>query len=137
MSIQMVLALGASFAVAIERFPRSILIAPLISLYYTAMILYSYKIHDIAVRLLREGLEPTLAKMAGTDPALEVETFFHRHGAAGIRRDFFWGVSIATTVISLLYFAVTQSDFHSRVLLAVASVSYVSGLLWIQFRLRE
>ncbi|MFC1914885.1 hypothetical protein ACFLWK_01365 [Chloroflexota bacterium] len=104
-SIQMTIALGALVAVSFSsRFSpdlRAVLIAmPLVSIYYTVLILYSYRIHHVLAKYLRDKIEPKLALGYGIEQNTEWEIYYEQQEVPGIRRWFFlvalWAVTIFT-----------------------------------------
>ena len=129
-SIQLTIALGAIVALSFSTtgFRIAIVAAPLVSIYFTVLILYSYRIHRILAHYLRDNIEPTLARLCGTPPEIEWETYYAAHAVPGIRRRFFlfalWVVSLGSA--GYLWIAGReQSDFELRVALVVASVIYI------------
>jgi len=74
--------------------------APLVSIYFTVLILYSYRIHSVLAAYLRHRLEPAIAAAAGSDPMLEWEQFYSQNAVPGIRKTFFitglWVVTVTT-----------------------------------------
>lgn len=111
-SYQLVLALGALVAVSFSEYgtPKVLIAAPLVTIYYTALILYSYKIHSAAAGYLRTVLEPQLAKLHGLSTDVEWETYYKQLFVPGIRHTFFlwmlWTVSVGT----LLYLWLTERE---------------------------
>ncbi|MBL8048646.1 MAG: HAD-IIIA family hydrolase [Chthonomonas sp.] len=95
-SIQLTVALAAIIAISASGKPtetphlyRALLAAPLLSIYYSVLIQYSYAIHQILARLLREEIEPALTEISHQRPEYELETFYLNHRAPGIRKWFF------------------------------------------------
>jgi hypothetical protein len=111
--------------------------APLASIYFTVLILYSYRVHRLIAKFLREVIEPRLAEGVGSDPALEWETYSEANAIPGIRKGFFmaalWVVTLAS--IALLY-AMQWRDESFRVVLVTAAVIYVGtcALIWTHFK---
>jgi len=133
-SIQLTIALGAVVGVAFSdlRFERVLIVPPLISIYFTVLILYSYRIHAILALYLSSTIEPQLARLCDTKLDWEWENFYTAHAVPGIRRGFFllalWVVSIA----SLAYLWTTQcGDSQFMVVLSVAALIYAVALLVI------
>jgi len=66
-SIQLTIALGAivafTFRSGSSGSSQALIAAPLVSIYFTVLILYSYRIHKILARYLREEIEPRLAEL--------------------------------------------------------------------------
>jgi hypothetical protein len=106
--------------------------APLVSIYFTVLILYSYRVHDVLARYLRDEIEPTLAYLCGTQPEKELETYYSHKTKEepGIRRRFFlvalWGVCI----LSLTYLWIVEREKFLAVLI-VATLVYFVTAVWI------
>ena len=126
-SIQMTMALGAIVALSFPTdFGKALMAAPLITIYFTVLVLYSYRIHGLLVLYLREEIEPELARLCGTSREKEWETWYKAHAVPGIRRAFFlctlWLVCIASP--AYLWMAETeQTEF--RMALIVATTIYI------------
>jgi hypothetical protein len=135
-SIQLTIALAAIIAVAFSQagFRRVLLAAPLVSIYFTVLILYSYRVHGILAQYLREVLEPRLAEEFGVDLGLEWENFYARNAVPGIRRTFFITSLWVITVLSLAILFAAEwrgADMTFRAVLLAASLIYLvaSGLI--------
>lgn len=113
-SVQMTLALGAivgiGFASPSESIVSVLIAAPLVSIYFTTLILYSYRIHRLLARYLRESLEPELARVCGTSIDLEWETFYAEHSVPGIRRTFFLAALWVTCLAAPAYLWLVARD---------------------------
>ena len=140
-SVQLTIALGALIAVSFSTTGlRMVLIAvPLVSIYFTVLILYSYRVHDVLAEFLREEIEPELARLCGTPPEKEWETYYSTKAVRGIRREFFLLALWAVCVISLIYLWCTQAQQAGWILLLVATAAYGGAALWatIVFRRKE
>ncbi len=112
-SIQLTVALAAVIALSATGKPteqpnmhRALLAAPLLSLYYSVLIQYSYAIHKVLALLLRTRVEPEIAKLSNGSTEYELETFYLNHRVPGIRKVFFnlsmFVVTLAVTVVMLL-----------------------------------
>jgi len=115
-SIQLTISLGAILAVAFSKpdLSRVLVAAPLVSIYFTVLILYSYRIHKVLTRYLREKLEPELASVIGSSTDFELETYYSKHAVAGIRKTFFLAALWVVTLSSLAYLFASESS-HSFV----------------------
>ena len=140
-SVQLTVSLGAIVAVAFAAtgFEKVLIAAPLISIYFTVLILYSYSVHDVLALYLREKLEPELARRCGTPPDLEWERYYRGQAILGIRRTFFlialWAVSVLTMAYLFLR-EVWMADKPDTVwtdwsVLIVATVIYALVNGWI------
>jgi hypothetical protein len=81
-SMQLTVALGA---IAVGAFSangttRLFVIAPLVSLYFTALILYSYGIHDMLANYLRRELEPEFKNLCNLPTDAEWESWYQATG---------------------------------------------------------
>jgi hypothetical protein len=138
-SIQLTISLGAILAVAFSKpeLSRVLVAAPLVSIYFTVLILYSYRIHKVLTKYLREKLEPELASVLGSDIDLELETYYSKQKAvAGIRKTFFLGALWVVTLFSLayLYWSASSSSFVYVVDLLTAIYLVSCLLIHIKFR---
>jgi len=137
-SIQLSIALGAIVAVAFSTTGlRMVLIAaPLVSIYFTVLILYSYRIHSVLAGYLRERIEPELAQRCGTPLDIELETYYYNQTKEmpGIRQGFFVVALWVTSVLSLVYLwcAELENDIGTPALI-VATVLYIGADLYITF----
>ncbi len=132
-SIQLTIALAALVAISFSPtgFTRALLAAPLISIYFTVLILYSYRIHRLLAQYLREEIEPKLADLCGTDRGTEWESYYVRHTVPGIRRTFFLGTLWAVCILLSLYLGVTQrsdTGFLIGVLLPATCIYLLSSI---------
>ena len=132
-SIQLSLALAALLAVSFSTTGlRAVLIAaPLVSIYFTALILYSYRVHHVLAKYLREEIEPELARLCGTPVNKEWENYYNTQEIPGIRRQFFLAAPSVVSALSLSYLWLAQCNQLGWILLLVVSVVYVSADAWI------
>lgn len=136
-SIQLTIALAALVAVAFSRtgFRRVLLAAPLVSIYFTVLILYSYRVHSILAKYLRQALEPELAKELDVDLSLEWENFYANNAVPGIRRSFFVSALWTVTLLSLgVLWATEWGDVTFRSVLLVVTFVYVTASLVVTTR---
>jgi hypothetical protein len=137
-SIELTFGLGALLAIALARpdpsfdLGKVLIAAPLISIYFTVLILYSYRIHKLLAGFLRERLEPELARLCRTSPQSEWERYYAEHAVPGIRRLFFLGSLwvITATSLAFLWWAYGQSPDFTLVLI-VATVVYTAVTILI------
>lgn len=132
-SIQLSLALAALLAVSFSSTSlRAVLIAaPLVSIYFTVLILYSYRIHHVMAKYLHNEIEPELARLCGTPVNKEWEKYYYTQEVPGIRRQFFLVALWVVSVLSLGYLWLAERDQLGWLLLIVASVVYVGADAWI------
>lgn len=126
-SIQLTVALAAILAVAFSKpeLSRVLVAAPLVSIYFTVLILYSYRIHRVLTRYLRDVLEPELAETVGTSVELETETYYSHHAVAGIRRSFFIVALWVTTTSSLVFLMLSEASGSFGYVLVVLATLYL------------
>jgi hypothetical protein len=74
--------------------------------------LYSYRVHKVLTKYLREKLEPELASAIGSAIDFELETYYSKHATAGIRKTFFLAALWVVTISSLTYLFASESS-HS------------------------
>jgi hypothetical protein len=135
-SIQLTIALAAIVAVSFS-YPylgKVLIVAPLVTIYFTVLILYSYRIHTVLASYLRTKIEPELARLCGTPPELEWESFYIVHQVPGIRRTFFILMLWIVCATSLLYLWMTEGgEAEFRIVLWVATIIYALEVIWITF----
>ncbi|MBI5294908.1 MAG: hypothetical protein HY869_05490 [Chloroflexi bacterium] len=147
-SIQMTLALGALVGVAatsvatqtqstnvtsiINLAYRALIAAPLISIYYTTLILYSYRIHRLLSKYLRDVIEPELSRLYEVPIDVEWENWYSKNAVPGIRRSFFLGSLWATCILSPLYVGFSEQWQGSFLLpLGIISALYLFVAIWV------
>jgi len=145
-SIQLTIALAALVAISLSTgFGKALLAAPLVSIYFTVLILYSYRVHSILARYLCEEIEPELSLRCETPSEKEWETWYQKQEVPGIRRSFFLRALWVVTSISLFYLWVAEfylwiaegeqiafSQFSQfRTALFVATIVYFFAVRWI------
>jgi len=139
-SIQLTIALGAIVAVSFSKsgLGKVLIAAPLVSIYFTVLILYSYRIHRLLALYLREKLEPELARLCGTSPDIEWETYYTAHEVPGIRRGFFLGALWVICIVSLAYLWMAergQAEF--KMVLIFTTIIYILAALVITIIFRR
>lgn len=138
-SIQMTLALGAILGVGFsspdEHITSVLVAAPLVAIYFTVLILYSYRVHSLLARYLHEVVEPAVADACGTPRALEWEAFYSGHNVPGIRRTFFiWSLWVIVAGSPAYLWFVAQRPHPLTVALAFLTPIYVAAAAWITYR---
>ncbi len=128
-SIQLTIAMGAIVAVSfsVPNLREVLIAAPLVSIYFTVLILYSYRVHKVMTQYLREEIEPELARLCETAPEKEWETWYAAgHEIPGIRRGFFLGALWFVCLASPIYLWMTESqDSEFKKVLIVFTVLYM------------
>jgi len=111
-SIQQIISLGVIAGVAFSKseFIYVLLIAPPISIYFTMLIIYSYRLHDILTEYLREKIEKPLALLCDTPVENEFEIHYKKLTRPGIRRDFFVCLMWVVVISPLAYLWAVQND---------------------------
>lgn len=132
-SVQLTIALGALIAVSFSTAGlRAVLIAaPVVSSYFTVLILYSYRVHHVLAKYLREEIEPELACLCRTPVNKEWENYYNTQEIPGIRRQFFLATLWVVSALSLGYLWLAQRNQLGWLLLLAASVVYVGANAWI------
>jgi hypothetical protein len=139
-SVQLTIALGliVSVSFANAHFGKVMIAAPLVSIYFTMLILYSYKIHTTLAAYLRNEIEPTLALLCGTDSKKELETYYKEdaHKIPGIRRQFFLWALWVVCLVSLSYLWCKERVGFETVLI-ITSLIYIIASVFITCKFRE
>ncbi len=137
-SIQLTIALGVIVVVAFSRIDlRSVLLAaPLVSIYFTILILYSYRIHKVLAQYLREEIEPEMARLCGTSPDKEWETYYNTKAVPGIRRWFFLLALWVMCLAPLFYLWIAKRESLCTILI-IATILYIGAALTITIRFWE
>lgn len=137
-SIQLTIALAAILAVAFSRpeLTRVLIAAPLVSIYFTVLILYSYRVHGVLTTYLRGTLEPQIASTLGSAVDIELETYYAQHAVPGIRKTFFLAALWVVTISSLAYLFLTEFVGPFRYILVILGAVYLFACicLWWIFR---
>lgn len=112
-AIQMMIAFGGliglyyAFEHSSISIPLVLIAAPLISIYFTKLIMYSYNVSNHLGRFMREKIEHRLAILTGfTEDVVEWEQYRKKHLAeitGGVRRWFFLLVNLTICVLIALY----------------------------------
>ncbi len=140
-SMQLTVALGA---VAVGAFSAKgthmlFLVAPLVSIYFTSLILFSYRIHDVLAIYLRDEIEPQFVSLTGVATAKEWETWYKKSDLkVGIRRTFFVVQMWVVIAFSLGYVGYKEcGETRFRCVLIVAVVVYLALGLATSFLLQK
>lgn len=132
-SIQMTVSLAAIVAISATRtdqmreMHRVLLAAPLVSIYYTVLIQYSYAVHSVLSRQLREAIEPAIARLTGVSVEFEIENYYKTHRVPGIRRTFFMTSMWVMTVCTTLVIGLTEPSWSMDSILVLSA----SLLYWV------
>ena len=131
-SYQLTLSLGAILSIAFSKYGEVIIVAPLVSIYFTTLILYSYRIHSILAQYLRKEIEPLLADLCGTPPDIEWETYYEAQKLKpGIREAFFKATLWPVYVMSLIFLCTTDSVLKMRPMAIALGVAMLISLVAI------
>lgn len=141
-SMQLTVALGA---IAVGAFsasgtPRVFILAPLVAIYFTTLILYSYRIHDSLAIYLRNEIEPLFEELTGLPKSAEWETWYQASGRLpGMRRWFFLVEMWTVTAVALIFLWFREWSIPGwfRVILFGATVAYIFLSLFVSFLLRK
>jgi len=104
-SIQLTVALSVIVGAAFSEkgLQRVLIAAPLVSVYFSVLILYSYRVHAVLAKYLREVVEPELAQICGTERRWEWEHYYSVEYRPGIRRRFFLTALWVVSTVSMAY----------------------------------
>jgi len=150
LSIQCFIVLGTLLVGALtSSFYYILLLMPLITIYYTTQILYSYFIYDMICYFLREKVEKKIVELIGKNDEgvllFEWENFTaHNRKVSnvkviGIRRNFFvvimWVISFGAQLIAaFLHYRTSGISMRSAVLFGVVFVLYFVAKIIITHR---
>jgi hypothetical protein len=133
-SMQLTVALGA---IAVGAFsangtPKFFALAPMVSIYFTALILYSYRIHDVLATYLRCEIEPQFQSLCSVPSSKELEIWYAAEGRrSGVRRWFFVLEMWVITLLSLAYvFHKTWNEPGFTCILKYAALTYFILAAW-------
>jgi hypothetical protein len=132
--IQLTLAVGAivAFAFSKDGFRMALVAVPLVSIYFTVLVLYSYRIHKVLAQYLQHKVEPLVAAAAGTEKEAEWETWYKTQATPGIRRVFFIATLWITTILTMSYLVGSQWNNPSdKVVLWFLSPSYLLAAILV------
>jgi hypothetical protein len=136
LTISLSVIIGAAFSE--KGLQRVLIAAPLVSIYFSVLILYSYRVHKVLAKYLREALEPELARLCGTKLRCEWENFYRQEHTPGIRRVFFvtalWVISAVSMGYLLTYELITRGRAIDELfvwILAVVTILYLITCCWI------
>lgn len=112
---------------------RAMIVAPLIAIYYTTLILYSYRIHKLLAKYLREVIEPEIARLCRINVDLEWESWYSKNAVPGIRKTFFLGSLWIVTILSPLYVAFNEGAWDAEFMtpLGIITAVYLVAVVWI------
>jgi hypothetical protein len=106
--------------------------APLVSLYFTVLLFYSYRQHRLLARYLREVVEPALAARLRIAPTIEWELWYAAQAFPRKRYDFFfevlWIICVSTPIY--LFVGVPDKSTRTTAALALLCTLYIVGALW-------
>lgn len=134
-SVQLTLALGALAVLAFSKpeLKMVLIAAPLLSIFFTVLVLYSYRIHNVLTRYLRDKIEPELARLCGTPVETEWETFYKKQRVPGIRRRFFLISLWVVSILSLGYLLWGERGNPEFTVLIIAAGVYILSDLLITY----
>ncbi|MFC1907202.1 hypothetical protein ACFLW8_03855 [Chloroflexota bacterium] len=139
-SIQSTVALAALIVVAFSTPSygqtnldlRMVLLAvPLVLIYFTVLILYSYRVHDVLANYLRHRIEPELAKLCNIDVSNEWENYYYKCQIPGIRGPFFYWAPLILSALPLIYLFLDKPDDINYIVLIVPTLLYFGVYLFI------
>lgn len=126
-----------AFSFSKDGFRMALVAGPLVSIYFTVLILYSYRIHAVLSDYMRSQIEPAIAKAAGTEPNIELETWYKTRAVPGIRRSFFVATLWAITTLTMTYLLLAERDNHfDEMVLWCLAVVYLIAAISITYAFR-
>ncbi|MCD9022126.1 hypothetical protein [Cohnella silvisoli] len=131
-AIQLVIMLVLLCAVgfADKGYTQVLIVAPLLSVFYTMLILHSYRKHDALARYARDVLDPQLAELCQIDPAHEWHSFDFKTAKSGVLRVFYlwamWVVCLGS--MTFLWFN-AASGFRQTI--SIFAGVYILAMLYI------
>jgi hypothetical protein len=140
-SIQLTIAIGAILAFSIRPNGSSLtLIAiPIVSIYFTVLILYSYKIHNLLATYLKDKIETKIAKLCNIEVDCEWENYYKKHEDPGIRRGFFilalWAMSVVLPIGIFIYNY--PMGLKNSLFIGIAGVIFIIATIAITAKFRD
>jgi D-glycero-D-manno-heptose 1,7-bisphosphate phosphatase len=134
-SIQLTVTLAAIIAGSTSGSgsPKLLLLAPLAAIYFTKLILTSYRMHDVLAEWLRDVIEPHCSEAFGTPLEIEWETWQRFRETPGIRRKLFVVVQWAVTLISVLLLTYLYWSSNFFKVIEVVTILYLGIGLWVDW----
>lgn len=130
MVVLLTLLLAAGIADAGYR--QALILVPLLSVFYTLQIMFSYRKHDLLARYLREVLEPDLAKLHRIDPGREWQSFSSKADRSAHRKGLFlwtmWAIC-AGSMAYLWFFMDASAEF--KLAYYIAAGCYFVAMLYV------
>lgn len=139
-SIQLTIALGTTVAISFspKGFGQALIAAPLFSIYYSVLILYSYRVHKLLARYLREEIEPELARLCKIAPSREFETWYAVNTIPGIRKAFFLVSLWVICILTPAYLWMTESGRPEfKIIIIVSGIVYLLATISITIAFRK
>ncbi|SFI89896.1 hypothetical protein [Thermoflavimicrobium dichotomicum] len=132
LSNQLIATMGvvAGFAVPNEEYRIIILLIPLLSIYYTLQILYSFTVHDFLTKYLRDVIEPRLSQLCCTQDEFQFSNYFNKNAKKVLKRSFYIYGMWVVSFFSMAYLWVFEYDNHPK-LLTISTIIYVLSILKI------
>lgn len=140
-AIQFLVSCGAIFTLGFLNFkfaPFLFFLLPLVTLFFSVQILYSYTIHDRCHKFLVNEIEPAICQLLEYnndeksrymwESYCEYESKRNSIRTPGIRRGFFEKISLAIPIISsILFFCVSyeKSLFNINIIIIIAVAAFV------------
>ena len=128
-SIQHIIALGvvfgASLSTEIQFADEIVLFAPFVSIYFTVLILYSYRSHRFLTTYLIEKIEPLFKELCNSETGIEIETYYKENHIPGTRKIYFYILMCIVIGLSLSYYGIKNySDVIGLIIIIGSSISY-------------
>ncbi len=142
-SVQLTIALTAIVGIAFSRpeLTMVLIAAPLSAVYFTVLILYSYRIHGIRAMYIKTQIEPQLADLTGLTAETEWEIFYASRLVPGIRRRFFilalWIVLFVTLAYLAYFWAFEEQTRRVGVAIGIATPIYLAVVAGIHRHFKD
>jgi Na+/melibiose symporter-like transporter len=127
LSIALTALVGISFS--ITGFRMILIAVPLVSIYFTVLILYSYKIHSTLASYLREKIELKMAEYYEIEKDYEWENYYKTQHVPGIRRIFFMVALWVVTILSIVFLWCTEQNQQLTVVQVLGILYAISNIL--------
>ena len=133
-SIQLTIALATILGISHYN-SDVIILVPLVSIYFTVLILYSYVIHNHLTTYLRTKIEPKFSNLLSLPVNIEIETYMKNEHKTGVRKYFFIIVLVTITIIVALFYIINWEIYHNP--FKIISIIYipVAFIIGIKFSL--
>lgn len=128
--IMLVLLCGVGFAG--KEYNQVLIVAPLLSVFYTMFILHSYRKHDLLARYVREVLDPQLATLCKINPAHEWHSYEFKAAKSSALRSFYL-LAMWVVCLGLMTFLWFNTDSGFKLTLYIIAGVYLLSMLCLTY----